>query len=412
MKKIINNRLSVILVLLVTICAGTFFQACEGNEEEMLMPEVSYIRITAPAKSDSLVAHAYMGNNIAIIGQNLGHVDEIWFNDQLAALNPNLVTNSSIIVQVPQVIPTTVTNLMYLINSNKVDTLRYSFGVDVPAPQLDRLVCEYVETGGTAVIQGNYFVDNPGTPLQVFFPGNIEGTVKSISIDEVEVTVPEGVGAGPIQVKTIYGSTRSSFYFRDDRNMVVNFDNLTAAGGWRSGIIGNSDPAPVSGNYVRFRGSLPAGDPINWPWADEDHFSFNMWPQANGRADAPFYTGEIKDALVKFEVNVLDPWESCALQMIFTPYSVTGTNSYIADLTFPRGLWIPWKGTGTYKTNGWTTVTLPLSDFIYTPGGAVCANAFTNDMLRGLTFVVYNGGVVGTACNPHICIDNIRVVPK
>ena len=409
MKKIINNRLSVIIVLLLTICAGTFFQACEGNEEDMLMPEISYIRVTEPAKSDSLVAHAVMGNNIAIIGKNLGHVDEIWFNDQRAGLNPNLVTNSSIIVQVPQVIPTTVTNFMYLINSNKVDTLKYMFGVDVPAPQLDRLVCEYVETGGTAVIQGNFFVDNTGTPLQVFFPGNIPGEVTSLSIDEIKVTVPEGVGAGPIQVKTIYGATRSSFYFRDDRNMVVNFDNLTAAGGWRSGVIGNSNPAPVSGNYVRFSGAMAGGAGVTW---NEDGFSFDLWPQANGRPDAPFYTGEIKDAVIKFEVNVVAPWESAALQMIFTPYSVTGQNSYIADASVPRGLWIPWQATGTFKTDGWITVSFPLSDFNKTPDGSVCANKLTDAMLRGLTFFVYNGGVAGKDCNPHICIDNIRVVPK
>ena len=397
------------MLLLVTICTGMLFQACDGNQEEMVMPEISYVRITDPAKSDSLVAHAFMGDNIAIMGQNLGNVDEIWFNDQLSALNPNLVTNTTIIVQVPQVIPTTVTNMMYLINSNKVDTLKYPFGVDVPAPQLDRLVCEYVATGGTAVIQGNYFVDDPGTPLQVFFPGNIPGEVTSLSIDQIEVTVPEGVGAGPIQVKTLYGSTRSAFYFRDDRNMVLNFDDLTAAGGWRSGVIGNSDPAPISGNYVRFTGALAAGAGATW---DEDHFSFNLWPQANGRPDVPFYTGEIKDGIIKFEVNVLAAWESQALQMIFTPYSTTNTNSYIADGSYPRGIWNPWKATGTYKTDGWITVSFPLSDFIYTHEGAVCANKFTADMLSGLTFFVWNGGVTGKACNPHICIDNIRVVPK
>jgi len=33
-------------------------------------------------------------------------------------------------------------------------------------------------------------------------------------------------------------------------------------------------------------------------------------------------------------------------------------------------------------------------------------------MISGLTFFVWNGGVSGTDCNPVICIDNIRVVPK
>ena len=126
MKKINYNRLSVSLLVLVTIFTGLFFQSCD-NEDEMLMPEIFYIRKTDPAKSDSLVAHAFMGDNIAIIGKNLGNVDEIWFNDQQAALNPNLVTPTAIIIQVPEVIPTTVTNKLILVNSDKVKKLEYDF---------------------------------------------------------------------------------------------------------------------------------------------------------------------------------------------------------------------------------------------------------------------------------------------
>ncbi len=409
MKKIINNTLSALLLLLVTGAAGILFQACEGNEEDMLMPEIFYIRKTDPVKSDSLVAHAFMGDNIAIIGKNLGNVDEVWFNDQRAALNPNLVTPASILVTVPEIIPSTVTNFLYLVNMNKKDTLKYTFGVDVPAPLVDRMVCEYVADGETAVIQGNYFVDDPASPLTVLFPGNVAGTIVNFTINEIHVTVPSGVGPGQIQVKSLYGTTRSRFFFRDDRNIILNFDDLTAAGGWRSGVTGNSNPAGISGNYVRFTGALAGGAGVTW---NEDGFSFNLWPQANGRPDVPVYTGELKDGEIKFEINVVEAWESCALQMIFTPYSVTGSNSYIADGSVPRGVWNPWKDSGTYKTNGWTTVSYPLSEFNYSFDGSASANKLTLDMMRGLTFYVWNGGVSGKDCNPHICIDNIRVVPK
>ncbi len=408
MKKIKYYRFPASMLILVTILTGFFFQSCE-KQDEMAMPEVIYVRKTDPAKSDSLVAHAFMGDNIAIIGKNLGNVDEIWFNDQKANLNPNLVTSTSIIVQVPEIIPATVTNKMTLINSDKVKKLEYEFGVDVPAPLVDRMVCEYVADGETAVIKGNYFVDDPALPLAVLFPGNVAGTIVSSTITEIQVTVPAGVGPGQVQVKTLYGTTRSRFFFRDDRNIILNFDDLTAAGGWRSGVIGNSNPEPVDGNYVRFSGAMAGGAGSTW---NEDAFSFNLWPLANERPDIPVYTGDIKDGLIKFEVNVLAAWQSSALQMIFTPYTTTATNGYIADGTYPRGLWSPWKETGTYQTDGWITVSFPLSDFIYTFDGAECANKLTADMISGLTFFVWNGGVAGTDCNPHICIDNIRVVPK
>jgi len=404
-----NNKLSAMIMLLITLFTGLLFQACDGNEEEMFMPEISYVRITDPLKSDSLVAHAFMGSTVAIMGNNLKDVDEIWFNDQKAFVNFSFVTNSTIIVTIPAIIPATVTNMMLLVNSNKVDTLKYPFGVDVPAPLVNSLLCEYVVDGGTAVVKGNFFIDDPSSPLKVIFPGNLEGTIESFTINEIRVTVPEGAGVGPISVKSIYGNTRSAFWFRDDRNMVLNFDDLTAAGGWRSGKIGNSNPAGIDGNYVRFQGALLGAAGASWA---EDDFSFNFWPSSNGRPDAPFYTGEIADGVIKFEIYVVEPWASCALQMIFTPYSTSGTNGYIGDASVPRGLWIPWKDSGTYKTEGWITVSFPLSSFTFTGSGGTCANVLTKEMLRGLTFFVWNGGVAGTDCTPHICIDNIRVVPK
>ena len=409
MKRIIEitTKVSAIHILLIILFTGLLFQACE-REKSSAMPEISYVRVTDVAKSDSLVTHAFMGTTLAIIGQNLKDVDEIWFNDQKAFVNFSFVTNTSIIVTIPNVIPSTVTNQMLLVNSNKIDTLKYAFGVDVPAPFVSSLLCEYVNVGETAVVKGNFFIDDPSSPLKVIFPGNIVGTITSSTITQIEVTVPAGAGVGPIQVKSIYGTTRSTFYFRDDRNIVLDFDALTASGGWRSGVIGNSDPAPIKNNYVRFKGTMQGKAGGTW---DEDHFSFNLWPSSNGRPDAPFYTGEVGDAVIKFECYVVDPWKASALQMIFTPYSTSGTNSYIADSNVPRGLWIPWKESGTYKTDGWITVTLPLSDFKYTPTGAICGNPLTKSMLRGLTFFVYSGGVEGTDCTPQICIDNIRVVP-
>lgn len=409
MKKIKNNKISALILLLITICTGVCFQACEKNDDDQKMPVVTYVRVCDPNKSDSLVAHAYMGNNLAIIGENLKDVTEIWFNDQLAGLNANLVTDNAIIVAVPEVIPSKVTNMMMLVNRNKVDTCKYEFGVDVPAPIVNSMLCEYVADGGTAVIIGNYFVDNPTVPLAVYFPGNVPGTITSIAIDKIKVTVPAGVGPGQISVKSVYGSTRSSFYFRDDRNIALNFDDLTAAGGWRSGKIASSNPDPIDGNYVRFSGAMAGASGTTW---DEDNFSFDMWPQANGRPDVTLYDGDLKTAVIKFECNVLSAWKASALQMIFTPYSVTGTNGYIADATVPRGLWIPWKETGSFTTDGWITVTVPLSEFNYTFDGAACVNKLTSDMLRGLTFYVWNGGVAGADCSPNICVDNIRVVPE
>ena len=243
----------------------------------------------------------------------------------------------------------------------------------------------------------------------MIFPGNIQATIVKASKTELLVVVPTGAGKGRITVKSLYGPGLSKFYFRDDRNMILDFDNLTAAGGWRAGVMGHSAPASISGNYVRFTGVIPAngGD---WTSA-EDPFSFDFWPIANGRPKAPLYTGDLTNAELKFECNVTSPWQAGALQMIFTPYLTTGANGYIGDVNVPRGLWMPWQATGSFSTKGWVTVAIPLSTFTYSWYGAICATKLTQDMLYGLTFFVLAGGVNGTSCTPDICIDNIRIVP-
>ena len=91
--------------------------------------------------------------------------------------------------------------------------------------------------------------------------------------------------------------------------------------------------------------------------------------------------------------------------------------------TLPRALYMPWKDTEDllYHTDGeWTTVTIPLTDFIYDFDGNKLSSGFlsTADFGSFNMFVVkgaYNDKSVlptGVACNPVIKIDNIRVVPN
>ena len=413
MKTYLTNKIPVsfVILILATLLTGLLFPACEDDDttgSSDAVPHIRYVRVTDPEKSDSLLTHAFMGNTVALIGENLDKVVEVWFNDQSAILNTSFITNTSIIVTIPDNIPETVTSEIRLVTSSNVEAT-HPFGIDVPAPFVSSMLCEYVPDGEDAVIRGNFFLDDPNIPLQVFFPGNLEAEVKSISLTEIVATVPEGSAVGPITVKSLYGATRSSFYFRDDRNIILNFDDLTAAGGWRTGQIGSSDPAPIDGNYVRFEGDMPADASSKW---DEDSFSFDLWNQANGRPEKPYYTGDLSSAVIKFECYVVEPWKSAALQMIFTPYSTTGTNSYLGDASVPRGLWMPWSASGSYQTEGWTTASIPLANFKFTPDGQTSVNSLTTEMLNGLTFFVWSGGLVGEDCTIHICIDNIRVVPQ
>jgi len=414
MKNIIKiyQKLPAILALPVILLTGLLLQSCENNDSDGGMPVVNYIRVTEAAKSDSLVTHAFMGSTVAIMGENLQNVDEIWFNDQKAFVNFSFVTPTSIIVTIPNVIPSTVTNLMLMINSNKIDTLKYPFGVDVPPPFLNSMLCEYVDYGETAVILGNFFIDDPGSPLKVFFPGNLEGTVQSVAINEVRVIVPQGAGAGPIQVKSIYGATRSGFYFRDDRNIILDYDVLTTSGSWRGGTI-RSDANSLDGKYMMLKGLLD--DNVGAEDFTGGGYVSELWSDANGRPQGNFFTGTVADYLFKFEANV-KVWTGAYLNICFGPWASSVApyqNQLYWDNKNARGIWKPWEGTstGSFKTDGWITVTIPMSDIKYNKDFGPMA--FDPTKAGSLTFWMKGPSATsGAKSDIEIYIDNVRIVHK
>jgi len=407
--------ITTLLLSVMALSTLVLFPSCDDNPDAYVitdgLPEVRYVRIPDVLSADSLLVSAFMGSNIAIIGKNLTSVTELWFNDQKAVLNTSLMTDKVIIVGVPSTIPGKVTNKMYLLNKDK-DTVAFDFKVDVPAPLVSAMKCEYVADGEVAVIRGNFFlpVAGAGYPEVVFTP-NIKATeIIAFTLNEIQVKVPAGAQAGPVTVLSRYGANRSKFHFRDSRGMILDWDNLNASGGWRSGVTSNNDPvAGIDGNYVRFKGSMTADPSATW---NEDAFSFNLWGSSNGRPQGDLFTTVPAESVLKFEINVPDAWKSGALQMIFTPWGTADTNGYLADGTTPRGLWMPWKASGSYTTDGWETVTIPLKEFKYNHEGVGVELAGAGNW-GGLTFFLWHGGeqAKGEDCSPTLCIDNIRVVP-
>ncbi len=213
-----------LLLLIPALFMGAIITSCE--EEEAGGPsEIQYIRVTNPEKSDSLLNSAYMGSLIAIMGEGLGNVVEVWFNDQEASLTSTYITDRSILVNVPNIPPQTVTNLITLVFKNGT-TYEYPFTVNVPAPRVSSIKCEYVAAGDVAIITGDFFFEP-----KVIFPGDVEGVIVSYKQNQIQVTVPEGAESGPVTVETLFGSTKSSFYFRDQRGLFWDFDALLGVAG-------------------------------------------------------------------------------------------------------------------------------------------------------------------------------------
>ena len=408
------------------IATGFSLTSCEDEPDKYEIasgyPTVKYVRVTDIAASDSLLTGAYMSSNICLVGENLRSIYELYFNDQKAVLNTSYMTDHTLIVDVPKDIPSVVTDKIYMVTQSK-DTVKYDFKVLVPSPTVNSMSCEFAKPGSEVTLYGDFFIDDPNVPLTITMAGNVEATkITKLTKTAISFILPDEATTGYINVKSIYGVGRSKFRYYDTRNILFDWDGshggLSIGKGWRDGskVKMEEDENSIDGAYILFTGDMAGAVGATW---GEDAFSFNYSPDASDKLTARKDFAEmlekydVKDLQIKFEVNVpsSNPWQSGALQIIFNA-NEAGNNAYFSDSNVPRGLWLPWKNTGSYDTGGkWVTVSLNLADFNKTHEGNKCDVAFDKTMLAGLTFFVWGGGVEGKDCTPIIMIDNIRVVP-
>lgn len=414
--------------------ASLFVGACEDEPDKYEVaggvPTVKYVRVPNLAVRDSLLSGAYMANTICLVGENLRSVYELYFNDQKAILNSSYITEHTLLVDVPKKIPSVVTNKIYMITKSK-DTIHYDFKVLVPGPAINGMKCEWARPGELAEIRGDYFINDANKPLTLKI-GEKNIDLVSFTQNRISFVVPENLTSSPLEVTTIYGTTKSRFYYMDTRGML--FDDWGAGEGgtgltnhgWHAREM-KKDDYSLNGSYMELGGATMSPD---GGWADSN-FAFEYWP---GDWNTPQgFTGtdirlsdlvsfkDFKNMSLKFEMCIpaSNPWMAGAMQIIFSGNDQvtmqTANNTFFNnDTGYPRALYRPWISTGSYDTaDGWVTVTLPIADsFVYDQKGEKAKIALTEDHFTGLTIFVWGGGISGTECNPIIKIDNIRAVPN
>lgn len=426
---------------------GCLMTACEDQPDKYEIadgvPTLKYVRSPLPEEADSLLVGAYLGNTVCLVGDNLRSIYELYFNDQKATLNTSYMTDHTILVDIPKNIPEEVTNKIYMVTKSgaKVD---FDFSVMVPAPVVSSMSCEYAPAGSEAVLYGDYFVDDPNVPLTISMPGDItvEGEqITSITKTAIKFIVPEGAVQGNIRVKSIYGTGQSVFQYKDTRNILFDWDGkyegaLAAGNSWngdneKKGQILASVPS-VDGKYMVMGPATLSGG----QWQTPGEYLMMYWPDPNATEGCvPLYNlpqfkkmledYKIEELALKFEVYVptSNPWMAEGMQIRFTSLDEVSMSNQTQDYIWnddesheegkaPRGVWVPWKETGSYDTNNqWVTVTLKMSEFNKLVSGLASDTEFTQDRFAGLSIFLRGGGVDGKECEPIICIDNIRVVP-
>ncbi|MCC5928079.1 MAG: hypothetical protein JJU28_02435 [Cyclobacteriaceae bacterium] len=373
---IYNPALLLRIMMVVVITAGLF--SCQ--DDEFGAPEITGIRITDPAKADSLFNSSSLGQMVVILGRNLGSTYKVMFNDVEAHLNPNYITNTNIILNVPADVPTDINDQITLMTQGGVAT--YSYSVNVPPPSIQRVNNEFAADGTEMIITGNYFFD-----AVVTFPGDLEAVVVSEEQMRLVVVVPNGAQKGRIKVETLFGEVLSPFIFRDDTYMLMNFDDKGKCWGDIKIVDAATDPTPppVSGNYARalFENVGP-GSWWNMDWVIAYCGDLGL-------------TGTSTNFMLKFEVNVPEEWKHGWYEIEFSGF-------------FYR--YQPWAEPGndnSFKTSDWRTVSIPMSSFRAKVDGSPTGSALAN--MSGVGNPVFNFQNPGPDAIDilHICIDNIRM---
>lgn len=384
------NKLLLIIMLVVGVVSA--FSACK--KEETGTPSISYVRVTRPEASDSLLVGAGQGQLIAIVGDNLQDAVQIWFNDQQARITPTYITKTSILVSVPTQIPTTVNNKLRILFKNGYELI-HTFQVQISKPVVTSMTSEFVNDGDIATINGNYFY----APVTVTFTGGATGTIVSRKDQELMVQVPAGAQPGPITIKTNFGEVRSAFWFRDNRNLLISGD--PHEGWWATYLVTNpdpsrGDPARISGNYYRFKKLVGA-----WVWDQPE--------VAGGPAvNMPTHGKNVPDDAilnpsnynVKFEINTLKPYNKNRIILnvgLSKPPAATDESTAQDNDAY---IWQP-----PYDSKGqWHTITIPYEDMV----AAYKRKPVINPSGYWTRILIFGGDDF----DADIAFDNLRIVPK
>lgn len=320
--------------------------------------------------------------------------------------------------------------------------------IDLDAPQISGMKSEFVPAGGEAVIYGTGLAGAKVFFDTQFINDSIQADVISSQDDKIVVRVPDKAWTGRIKVKNLAGITTSSFYFRDDRNIIMDFDlrhqtwggivPFDENGKLVQGRIENDTVVPYigkldegcSGMFGLFHGTYSTKQP--YAYVSDLWFQYMHGAEVGGRgavsiAGLPFYNYKVEDLVLKFECNIPKEAAYKGITTEFIAGYVSEEPDKIGRTISPICRWEPYKNDRNYTvagnnvgkdfskgfyTDGWETVTIPLTAFNCVYNDENPKEDLKLDLSKALNFSVLIFGKPEADTDVMISFDNFRIVPK
>ncbi len=341
------------------------------------------LTLVAPSIASIAPLSLQVNNEITITGSNLDLVATVKFSGGKEAV-PSSATDTEVKVIVPVgttsgAITIVAKNGTEVVSNDALDIQASTSAVVTNMPTS-------AKPGEMITIEGQ----NLAGVSEVVFPINVVGTMFGLKTDMmIQVWIPLNVKTGIGKIKLITGpgefietpeiNIQGVDPVVDPSLVFFNFDNL---GFWwnDTGAPENDPSLSLDGsNYLRVNKTCSGWTGFFW---------------RNGGDNFPGGTigTNVADYVLKFDINVLDP--------------ITG-GEFAWRLKGGSGdfwyYWKPWAASGSYTTNGWITITIPVTDFY--AGAAQIADLSTITEDFGCAF--NNGDSPVNAC-----IDNVRFEHK
>jgi hypothetical protein len=149
MKKILYSRIYFLQVF-ITVISILVLVACE--KDDVNPPMITEIRNYAASPDDTLITNLNTGQWVVVLGQNLSGVTQVYFGSTPANINRTLLTEGSIVVQVPDIpfaeVPRDQVNIVTVVSNGGTT----SFEIPIIGQPLISYVRDYVDAPGDSII--------------------------------------------------------------------------------------------------------------------------------------------------------------------------------------------------------------------------------------------------------------------